>query len=993
MSPVIEDPSESSCQDPLYVLFQNNNIRKLYNKTISSCRRLHQSLAKSWFLEKLIEEKVIPSYFKVKNKSHDNTSASAIQTSLEWMKDNLALNKEADQILANFMSDHLKELLIFIPEDLNEALAAKIHHRSEGFQHHYREEKLKRFSHLKNPPPKRDKNSQQQTSKSKRKWVKKSQYVRMKRKLKKQDISIVYNYSSITLTPAMESLFNRGLSFVPTPEKINFTQVLADLKYFERNMYWKEKMYDPEEEKEFKPGIFKEKKHNFPQKYVPPEALKTFIHATKSEICDPQNRNNNVKQNLPAAEKQALKQLIDLQNNRQITIKECDKGGGILILDTVDYLDSCAKHLKSTRKNSDGSESPYYREVGEEDLEAAKAAILNVLDDALALEIITKKEYEAMDPTSKGVGRFYQLFKLHKAHDKIPPERPIVSASGSITENLSHFVQHFVRDLATTHVSYLQDTPDLLRELDKLENIPDDAILLTIDVTALYTNIQKEDALKSMEKVLEARADKSMPTEFLLELLDLVLTFNIFEHDSQLYQQLIGVSMGTKVGPSVADIFMSFIDEDIKRKAMNFAINMTNPLSFFKRFLDDILMIWTGSYEDLHKFLGQINTIHPSIKFTMQHTKKISDPPSSSSPPPPDTCNCEPASSIPFLDASISVENGRIKTALYRKPCAKNQYLLPTSCHPNSVPANIPYSLALRLVCLHTDPGERDKSLEELRDMLVARGYKRKLIAAAIARAVAVPRAEAIKRVVREKDKDRVVLAIQFDPRLASIPKIVHKHHRTMVASDPHLAEVYKKPPITAFKRPPNLRNKLIRSKVPPPPTSARGRTAAGSQHSAAHPRPGRDIPSTTNLRPKQKGMRKCRKPLCETCDFVQEGKTVKLTATGKKVEINDAVSCESTNYIYLISCKKERCRLQYIGKSKVPFRTRMGQHRNYVSKNMLHKATGEHFNRKGHKIADMSMTILEKVHSQDAMVLSIREEHWIRQGNTKYRGINRNRS
>ena len=63
-----------------------------------------------------------------------------------------------------------------------------------------------------------------------------------------------------------------------------------------------------------------------------------------------------------------------------------------------------------------------------------------------------------------------------------------------------------------------------------------------------------------------------------------------------------------------------------------------------------------------------------------------------------------------------------------------------------------------------------------------------------------------------------------------------------------------------------------------------------------------------------------------------------------------------------------------------------MGQHRNYVSKKMLHKATGEHFNRKGHKIADM-------YNSQDAMVLSIREEQWIRQGITKYRGINRNRS
>ena len=81
-----------------------------------------------------------------------------------------------------------------------------------------------------------------------------------------------------------------------------------------------------------------------------------------------------------------------------------------------------------------------------------------------------------------------------------------------------------------------------------------------------------------------------------------------------------------------------------------------------------------------------------------------------------------------------------------------------------------------------------------------------------------------------------------------------------------------------------------------------------------------------------------------------------------------------------------------YIGKSVVNFRTRMSQHRNYVAKKMLHKATGEHFNKPGHKISDMLMTIIEKVHSDDPMVLSVREEHWIRKGNTKYRGINRNK-
>ena len=58
----------------------------------------------------------------------------------------------------------------------------------------------------------------------------------------------------------------------------------------------------------------------------------------------------------------------------------------------------------------------------------------------------------------------------------------------------------------------------------------------------------------------------------------------------------------------------------------------------------------------------------------------------------------------------------------------------------------------------------------------------------------------------------------------------------------------------------------------------------------------------------------------------------------------------------------------------------------------MLHKATGEHFNKPGHKISDMIMTIIEKVHSDDPMVLSVREEHWIKKGNTKYKGINRNK-
>ena len=68
-----------------------------------------------------------------------------------------------------------------------------------------------------------------------------------------------------------------------------------------------------------------------------------------------------------------------------------------------------------------------------------------------------------------------------------------------------------------------------------------------------------------------------------------------------------------------------------------------------------------------------------------------------------------------------------------------------------------------------------------------------------------------------------------------------------------------------------------------------------------------------------------------------------------------------------------------------------MGQHRNYVTNRNFQKATGEHFNQRGHKLSDFECSILEKIHNKDPMYLSVREEFWIRKFNTKYKGMNRN--
>ena len=73
-----------------------------------------------------------------------------------------------------------------------------------------------------------------------------------------------------------------------------------------------------------------------------------------------------------------------------------------------------------------------------------------MLKDGLDKNIITKEEYLIMDPEDKDAAKFCCKFKVHKQteHKKIPPVRPIISGSGSITKNKSIFLERHIRDIA-----------------------------------------------------------------------------------------------------------------------------------------------------------------------------------------------------------------------------------------------------------------------------------------------------------------------------------------------------------------------------------------------------------------------------------------------------------------------------------------------------------------------------------------------------------------
>ena len=203
---------------------------------------------------------------------------------------------------------------------------------------------------------------------------------------------------------------------------------------------------------------------------------------------------------------------------------------------------------------------------------------------------------------------------------------------------------------------------------------------------------------------------------------------------------------------------------------------------------------------------------------------------------------------------------------------------------------------------------------------------------------------------------------VSWDPRLPSFSAINSKHWRTMTASDPYLKEVFPEPPLTAYKRQKNVRDYIIRAKVPSL---------------------GQSRPKRNNL-----GMRKCGRS-CHACPYIKEGKEAR-SKENFLWKINKLVTCDTFNVVYLIQCTKDNCKEQYIGETERPLKFRLSDHKGYINGKQMNQPTGAHFNSRGHSISNMKITILEKVKHNDVNYRKERESYLIRKFNSFYKGMNK---
>lgn len=689
--------------------------------------------------------------------------------------------------------------------------------------------------------------------------------------------SCIVNLSCATLSPAELSLLSRGLSFCPATGGFNEFSLFKDLDNFCRNLRLREYFHDrPSHIETLDP--LPSHKH-----WTPPtqrdKYLDMYISAVTRDILDAYKKQAPYRKNLSADESNALKLLA---THPEIIIKPADKGGAIVVMNKTDYINEALRQL---------SDSSFYKRVDADPTEEFNATIKETLQNLAQANKVAPDAIKALVPLSPVAGRFYLLPKIHK---KDNPGRPIVSGIGTVTEKLSLYVDSLINNIPPKFPSFVKDTNHFLNDIIEL-CIPPGSLLVTLDVTSLYTNIPHDDGIRAVVETYEAFCESSpVDGDTLATLLKLILELNNFEFDNAHYIQINGTSMGTRVGPSYANIFMCSLETAYLDKC-------TLKPFYYKRFIDDVFLIWPHGEHELLSFISGFNNCHPRISFSHQYS----------------------AEAINFLDVTVSVKDARLTTNLYRKPTDRHQYLHFESSHVKHNKTSIPYSQAVRFKRICSQESDFNQNCAVLRAALTRQKYPTQIIDDAVRRASMLDRNALLCPMTQPRTQQTTNLVLSYSSSAPKVTSILKKHHNILMQSQ-RLQRIFQDPPRVVYRRSANLRDSLTSSKT-------------------THP-------SCTGCQP-------CQKPRCQICPQMTTTVTASSTTSNFTLNIKGNFTCDTENVIYLLECTE--CRLQYIGQTRKSFRLRFNNHKSHI-KTLPNLPLSHHINVVGHSFNKIKATILE---------------------------------
>ena len=204
--------------------------------------------------------------------------------------------------------------------------------------------------------------------------------------------------------------------------------------------------------------------------------------------------------------------------------------------------------------------------------------------------------YSKIYPTGSNSARIYGLPKLHKLKSvsDVLKLRPIVSSIGTYNYNLSKFLANKLTD----YIDYqhcAKDTFSFVEDLKKVSS--SNKFLISFDVCSLFTMIPLNETIDiAVETIFNNEPNIKITKSEMKKLFEFATSGTHFLFNSEYYDQVDGVAMGSPLGPVLANLFMShnegkWIENYLGHK----------PL-YYKRYVDDIFCIFNSKVEALEFF-------------------------------------------------------------------------------------------------------------------------------------------------------------------------------------------------------------------------------------------------------------------------------------------------------------------------------------------------------------------------------------------------------
>lgn len=314
----------------------------------------------------------------------------------------------------------------------------------------------------------------------------------------------------------------------------------------------------------------------------------------------------------------------------------------------------------------------------------------------------------------------YPNFKFRvKTHKEIIGIRLIIGSAGGPFNNIEGWIKTQIKGLEINNAFIISNADDLIKDTKYLK-LRDSFKLASLDVTSMFTSIPHGLITDTLADIL--KEENKVNSDFLMQTINLVLNNNFFKCKDKCYRQVIGLPMGNKISPILANVVMTKFDEYLSK---------LNGIIFYKRYVDDTFLIYNEEILSGVDILNHANEWNKVIKFTLDG---------------------EENRELNFLDLTIIRNSDKLKFKTYKKKVNSELMINAKSAIPGSIKNNALKNYFLKVFRRTTDNNMREAEINEIKKIAKFNGYSNKIIE----RTLSMARKKG-KRGLKEKTEDELI--------------------------------------------------------------------------------------------------------------------------------------------------------------------------------------------------------------------------------------------